>query len=56
MNNIHKKELLKQQFKKRKEVKSKMGKKIVSFRELEISFQPETFEWYREINGGAKCE
>lgn len=54
MNNLQKKELLKRNFKKLKE--NKNDQKIISFKELNITFQRETFEVYRALNGGAKCE
>ncbi|WP_180235102.1 hypothetical protein [Bacillus wiedmannii] len=54
MNNLQKKELLKRNFKKNQE--NKNDKRIISFKELNITFQRETFEVYRELNGGAGCE
>ncbi|MBX9988607.1 MULTISPECIES: hypothetical protein [Priestia] len=56
MNPLDKRKLLKEQFNRRKQERTKQKKEILSFKDLDIQFESETFEWYKNINGGAKCE
>lgn len=56
MNPLEKKKMLKEKFKKQKEKRIKQNKEIISFKELGIQIEPETFDWYKEIIGGVKYE
>lgn len=54
MNPLERKKMLKEQFLKKRQKRVAFGKETISFKDLDIQIEPETFEWYRSINGGAK--
>ncbi|NEX77364.1 hypothetical protein G4Z05_00405 [Bacillus thermocopriae] len=57
MNPLEKKQLLKEQFKKRIQARRNQKVKTISFKELGITFEPETIEWYKSVeNGGVKFD
>lgn len=56
MNPLQKKILLKEKFNKRTKDASSQQKEFVSFKDLDLKFDHETYEWYRNMNGGAKFE
>lgn len=56
MNPINQKKLLIERFRKNKLSHPKHSKKLVTFKELNIKIEKETYEWYQQVNGGGNYE
>ncbi|MED0688209.1 hypothetical protein [Anoxybacillus ayderensis] len=56
MNPLEKRKLLKEGFKIQKKQQNKQKRKLIHFKELDIKFEQETFEWYKNLVGGGNHE
>jgi hypothetical protein len=56
MSALEKRKKLIEQFNNKKNKSNLTSKNIVSFKELDIKFEKESFQWYRQMNGGGRHE